>query len=145
MRTSFYTVFVALSLLLSGCLGYDGDLDHGYQVDRQSLDNVQLGITNKRQILDMLGTPSTTSTVGGDAWYYISRKEKRLLAFMPVQTTDQNVVAVYFNKGGTVSRIADYGMKDGKVFDFVSRTTPTEGQEPSFVRNILQGLFRFQM
>lgn len=64
---------------------------------------------------------------------------------MPVQTTDQNVVAVYFNKGGTVSRIADYGMKDGKVFDFVSRTTPTEGQEPSFVRNILQGLFRFQM
>jgi hypothetical protein len=29
------------------------------------------------------------------------------------------------------------------VFDFVSRTTPTGGQEPSFLKNIMTGLFRF--
>ena len=38
--------------------------------------------------------------------------------------TDQHVLAVYFDKSGKVDRIANYGMKDGKVFDFVSRTTP---------------------
>ena len=42
-----------------------------------------------------------------------------------------------------MSRIANYGMKDGKVFDFVSRTTPTGGAEPDFLRNIMSGLFRF--
>ena len=35
------------------------------------------------------------------------------------------------------------GMQDGKVFDFVSRTTPTAGSEPSFIKNAVQGLLRF--
>ena len=50
----------------------------------------------------LLGTPSTTSTVGGDAWYYIGQKMHRALAFMPVQMTDQHVLAVYFDKSGKV-------------------------------------------
>jgi outer membrane protein assembly factor BamE (lipoprotein component of BamABCDE complex) len=58
--------------------------------------------------------------------------------------TDQNVLAIYFGgKTGKVERIANYGLKDGQVFDFVSRTTPTGGQEPSFLRNMFNNLFRF--
>ena len=62
---------------------------------------------------------------------------------MPVETVDQHVLAIYFDKNAKVARIANYGLKDGKVFDFVSRTTPTGGQEPDFLRNMLNGLFRF--
>jgi outer membrane protein assembly factor BamE (lipoprotein component of BamABCDE complex) len=91
----------------------------------------------------VLGTPSTTSTVGGDAWYYISQMTNRQLAYSAQAVTDQRVLAVYFNKNKRVERVANYGMQDGKVFDFVSRTTPTAGSEPSFVRNALQGLLRF--
>ena len=133
--------FIAVSL--AGCLGYDGDFDRGYQIDQQSLSQVQVGQTNKQQALALLGTPSTTSTVGGDAWYYIGQKMHRALEFMPVETVDQHVLAVYFDKNAKVARIANYGLKDGKVFDFVSRTTPTGGQEPDFLRNMLNGLFRF--
>jgi outer membrane protein assembly factor BamE (lipoprotein component of BamABCDE complex) len=133
-----------LGALLSGCIGYDGSFDRGYQVDEQSLDKVKIGATKKEEALALLGTPSTTSTIGGDAWYYIGQKMERSLAFMPVKMTDQNVLAIYFEKDGKVSKIANYGMKDGKVFDFVSRTTPTGGAEPDFIRNMMSGLFRFQ-
>ena len=128
---------------LSGCIGYDGDFDRGYQVDEDSVSQVKVGATTKQEALALMGTPSTTSTVGGDAWYYIGQKMQRSLAFMPATMTDQNVIAIYFNKTGKVERIANYGMKDGKVFDFVSRTTPTGGEEPNFLRNIMTGLFRF--
>ena len=104
---------------------------------------VKVGATTKPEALALLGTPSTTSTVGGDAWYYIGQKMKHTLQFMPVQMADQHVLAVYFDKDGKVDRIANYGMQDGKVFDFVSRTTPTGGQEPDFLRNMMGGLFRF--
>ena len=57
--------------------------------------------------------------------------------------TDQNVFALYFDKSGKVERIANYGMKDGKVFDFVSRTTPTGGSEPNFLSNMFKNLMRF--
>src|SRR5947209_3388751 len=145
MRVTGKIAFAALALCLplGGCIGYDGDFDRGYQIDDQALAKVQTGKTDKRGTLDLMGTPSTTSTVGGDAWYYIGQKMHRALAFMPAETRDQHVLAIYFDKGGRVSRIANYGMKDGKVFDFVSNTTPTGGQEPSFLRNIMTGLFRF--
>jgi outer membrane protein assembly factor BamE (lipoprotein component of BamABCDE complex) len=134
---------LALVAPLSGCIGYDGDFDRGYQLDEQALAKVQVGKTDKREALNLMGTPSTTSTVGGDAWYYIGQKMHRALAFSPAQTSDQNVLAIYFDHGGKVARIANYGMKDGHVFDFVSNTTPTGGQEPSFLKNIMTGLFRF--
>ena len=127
---------------VGGCIGYDGDFDRGYQIDPDTLAQVKVGATTKTQALALLGTPSTTSTIGGDAWYYIGQKMHRALAFMPVEMTDQHVLAVYFDKNSKVTRVANYGMKDGEVFDFVSRTTPTGGQEPDFIRNIMSGLFR---
>jgi outer membrane protein assembly factor BamE (lipoprotein component of BamABCDE complex) len=133
-----------LGATLGGCIGYDGDFDRGYQVDEDSLGKVKVGATSKQEALALLGTPSTTSTIGGDAWYYIGQKMERSLAFMPAKMTDQNVLAIYFDKDGKVDRIANYGIKDGKLFDFVSRTTPTGGQEPNFLRNMMTGLFRFQ-
>ena len=68
---------VAISASLAGCIGYDGDFDRGYQIDEQSLAQVKVGATTKQQALALLGTPSTTSTVGGDAWYYIGQKMHR--------------------------------------------------------------------
>jgi len=132
-----------VSSALGGCFGYDGDFDRGYQVDQESVSQIKVGATTKQEALSILGTPSTTSTVGGDAWYYIGQKMHQAYAFMPVQTADQHVLAVYFDKGGKVDRIANYGMQDGKVFDYVSRTTPTGGSEPDFLRNMMAGLFRF--
>ncbi len=142
-RLAAFAGLIALGATLSGCIGYDGDFDRGYQLDQQSLDQIKVGATTKPQALALMGTPSTTSTVGGDAWYYIGQKMSRALAFMPAKMTDQSVLAIYFDKSGKVERIANYGMQDGKVFDFVSRTTPTGGQEPNFLRNIMTGLFKF--
>ena len=102
---------VCAALTLGGCIGYDGDFDRGYQVDDQAISQIKVGATTKPEALALLGTPSTTSTVGGDAWYYIGQKMKHTLEFMPVQMTDQHVLAVYFDKGGKVDRIANYGMQ----------------------------------
>ncbi|MDB5644083.1 MAG: SmpA/OmlA domain protein [Hyphomicrobiales bacterium] len=133
---------VALALGLGGCLGYDGTVQHGYVLDQRALAQVKVG-ASAEQVLTILGTPSTTSTVGGDAWYYITQKTERTVQFMSPTVVDQRVVAVYFGPGKRVTRVANYGMEDGKVIDFVTRTTPTGGQEPSFVLNALKGLLRF--
>ena len=131
-----------LALGLSGCLGYNGEIVHGYQIDPRLLDQVKVG-SSAEQVLVVMGTPSTTSTVGGDAWYYVGQKLVRPLAFMAPKMTDQYVLALYFDKDGKVERIANYGMKDGKVFDFVSRTTPTGGSEPNFLGNMFKNLMHF--
>ena len=132
----------ALLVSLAGCLSYDGDVPRGYQIDDKALEQVKAG-TSAEQVLTIMGTPSTTSTIGGSAWYYISQQTNRQLAYSRQEVTDQRVLAIYFTKANKVERIANYGMQDGQLFDFVSRTTPTAGSEPSFVRNALNGLLKF--
>jgi outer membrane protein assembly factor BamE (lipoprotein component of BamABCDE complex) len=132
----------ALALGLGGCLGYDGQVVHGYQLDPKSAEQVKAG-ASAEQILVLLGTPTTTSTVGGDAWYYISQVTNRSVQFMSPKVTDQRVFAVYFTKDKKVARVANYGMEDGKLIDFVSRTTPTAGAESTFLKGMFINLLRF--
>jgi outer membrane protein assembly factor BamE (lipoprotein component of BamABCDE complex) len=47
------------------------------------------------------------------------------------------VLAVYFDKSKKVTRVADYGMEDGKPVDFLSRTTPVAGPEYHLLSSML--------
>ena len=88
-----------------------------------------------------LGTPTTTSSVGtGDAFYYISSTTKQTAFFAP-EEVDRRVVAVYFTRSGSVERIAEYGLQDGKIFDFISRTTPSANtREEGLLKQIFRNL-----
>lgn len=132
----------AAMLNLAGCLGYDGDLQQGYVLEDRQLDQVKPG-SSAEQVLVVMGTPSTTSTIGGSAWYYISQKTAQPVAFMQPKIVDRRIVAVYFDKNKRVERVANYGLEDGRVIDFVTRTTPTAGAEASFLSNALKNLLRF--
>lgn len=133
---------LCVALPLAGCLGYDGTIQRGYVADARTVDGLRPG-TSKQQVLSQLGTPSTTSTVGGDAWYYISQRVEKPVAFMPDRVTDQRVLAVYFGKGQKLERVANYGIQDGQLFDYITRTTPVAGGDASFVQNMIRGLLKF--
>lgn len=126
---------VALGLLLGGC--FSETYQRGYIVPEGALEQIPIGSTQE-QVLIVLGTPSTVATVSGEAFYYISQRAERAIGFMPQQVVDQRVVAVYFDKNRRVQRLANYGLQDGKVFDFVTRTTPTGGKDYAYINALFK-------
>ena len=111
---------------------------HGTQLTEQDVQQIATGMSQD-QVKQVLGSPATVAAVGrGDAFYYISSTMQQSAFFKPSEV-DRQVVAVYFTQRGTVERVANYGIKDGKVFDFVSRTTPSANQND---QGIVQQLFR---
>lgn len=129
---------LACGLSLAGC-GFGETLQHGYVMQEGALEQIPIGATQE-QVLIVMGTPSTVATVNGEVFYYISQKTERSAAFMPHEVVDQRVVAVYFDKDRRVQRLANYGLKDGKIFDFVSQTTPTGGQDLHYLGQIFKNL-----
>ena len=101
-----------------------------------ALEQIPVG-SSQEQVLIALGTPSTTAQYDADVFYYISQTKKQTVKFMLPEVVDQRVLAVYFDKKGNVARLADYGLQDGQVFDFISRTTPTGGRDYGFLRQVL--------
>jgi outer membrane protein assembly factor BamE (lipoprotein component of BamABCDE complex) len=130
---------MAASIGLSAAACLSEDFQRGYVLDERAVSQVKSGMSAD-QVLQTLGSPSTVSTVGNKSWYYISQTSRRPIAFMSERVTDQRVAAVYFNKNLKVERIALYGVQDGKVFDFISRTTPASGGEQNFVGQLFRGL-----
>ena len=133
-------VLLAAPLVLSACNSSSQVFSHGYQMNEETLALVPEG-SSREQVLLSLGTPSTTSNQenGNETFYYISQRKERRFAFEKPRVIDQRVLAIYMNESSTVERIANYGMKDGKVFDFVARVTPTGGKELSFIGQLLSG------
>jgi outer membrane protein assembly factor BamE (lipoprotein component of BamABCDE complex) len=137
---------VALAASLSGCNTVElakpsETIQQGYVMDEQSLAAVPVG-SSREQVLLSLGTPSTINTLDHEVFYYISQTRKRSVAFMKSKLVDQRVLAIYFGADGTVENIANYGLKDGKVFEFIKRVTPTGGKDLTFIGQILSGLGR---
>jgi len=126
---------IGLAVALGGC--FQQTFQRGYVLPEGALEQVPVG-SSQEQVLLVLGTPSTVATVSGEAFYYISQRGEKTAAFLPQKVVDQRVIAVYFDNNRRVERLADYGLKDGKVFDYVSRTTPTSGSELSYITYVFK-------
>ncbi|WP_035266430.1 outer membrane protein assembly factor BamE [Ahrensia sp. 13_GOM-1096m] len=143
-RGHFIAAAVAVAMLgVSGCstssvLGSKETFKQGYVIDEETMALAPVG-SSREQVLLALGTPTTTNNFGGEVFYYISQTRVRSAQFLKPKLVDQRVFAIYFDDSDTVSRIADYGLKDGRVFDFVAGATPTGGKDQTFLGQILTG------
>ena len=138
---------LAITGMTAGCQNMNIDspsdtVQQGYVADDAAIAAVPVG-SSREQVQLSLGTPSTVNNIdGNDVFYYISQTRKRSVAFQKLRVVDQRVLAIYFGTDGTVANIANYGLKDGRVFDFIKRVTPTGGKDMTFIGQILSGLGR---
>jgi outer membrane protein assembly factor BamE (lipoprotein component of BamABCDE complex) len=133
VRQRGFRAVAAVALLCAALAGCTGEqFQKGYILPPNALEQIPIG-ASQDQVLIVMGTPSTVATLNGEVFYYISQRSERKVAFMNQQVVDQRVIAIYFDKNRQVQRLANYGLQDGKIFDFISRTTPTSGQELSYL------------
>lgn len=116
--------------------------NRGYVLSEKDLKKVKPKQTTKTQLKEIMGSPSTSSTIDGEAWYYITSTTETYLFFQP-EEIDRTVVAFYFEKMDTVQDVAYYGLQDGEIVDLQTRTTPTRGKELTILGQLFSNLGRF--
>lgn len=93
-------------------------------------------------VLALLGSPTTRSNFGEETWYYITQK-KETEGMFATQVTEQQVVAITFDRDRQVSAVTEYAKEEGKPVALVDKTTPTEGQKTTFIEQMLGNFGRF--
>jgi outer membrane protein assembly factor BamE (lipoprotein component of BamABCDE complex) len=127
----------ALALALAGCS--ETITKHGHHFQESDLQQVSAGMSQE-QVKTALGSPTTTAALGsGSAYYYISSVEGQSAFFKPTEK-DRKVLAVYFSPLGSVDKVAQYGLKDGKVFDYVKGETPTHARDEGILKSLFRNL-----
>lgn len=108
----------------------------------EALAQIQPGVQTKDDVQVILGTPSSFSVFGEEAWYYISSREERF-AFYPPQELERKVIVIRFDNKGMVKEIQTYGLEDGQLIEHAYHTTQAAGSEISLLKQLLGNVGRF--
>lgn len=114
----------------------------GNMPDPEVVVEVQPGYSNRNDVLEILGSPSTVSTFQDDTWFYIGYRTEQF-AFLEPEVVDRSVLVVAYNDAGVVDDTRLYTVEDGEIIDPVSRETPTEGRELTILQQLFGNIGKF--
>lgn len=118
--------------------------NHGYAPTDDELENVIVGVDSRSSVEESVGRPSSTGMLRDDGWYYTSRRIRHF-AYKEDEVIDRQLVAISFNKGGTVTNIERFTLEDGRVVALNRRVTASGIKGISFIRQMLGNFGQFSL
>ena len=140
MYKKFY--FVILLIFISNCSLNKVVKHHGVHFLDKKQQKLILNSTNKNDILDNLGPPSTESTFDNDVWIYIERKETKstITTLGRRKLMVNNVLILEINDKGVLVNKEFLNKDDMNAIKFSKRKTNVISSKDSFVYEFLSSL-----
>lgn len=135
-------------LIALGCLGLataactPTESLHGNLVTDTELKSIHVGVSKRDDVDSALGTPTAVGTFDKNTWYYVGSQMKQEAFFRP-EPVDRRVIAVTFDDSGTVSKLKELGLKDGRSVVPTAGATPTPGQSMTILQQLVGNIGRF--
>ena len=132
-------IFTILFFQLNSC-GLKVVENHGQIYGKNlDLDELQIGKTTKNEIVELLGSPSTTSNFDNEqSWIYISSEFKKFV-FLDGSNTDQKILILSFNQN-TLKNKEILSKNDINSIQYEENVTDSRGKKISWIRNFFTNL-----
>ena len=131
-----------LSLIVTNCSFEKVVRHHGVSFLEKKQKNLIINKTNKNEIIEILGKPSTQSKFNNDVWIYIERKQTQSqfknLGKMKIYKND--VLVLEIDNYGLLKKKDFYNVNDMKKIDIVKRTTEGNITKNSFIYDFMSSL-----
>ena len=137
----FFFAIALISLTLSGCS--DRLSSHGHIINENEISKIQIGVTTKTEILELLGRPSFNGAFEKQKLYYSS--QVMLQAVASVKETQHRIIYVFsFNTNDVLESIQLISKEDGLQIAHIDDKTPTPGDTYGVLEQIFSNLRRRQ-
>jgi len=130
----------ALVLILAACTPIREK--HGFAPSPDELDAIVVGVDNRDTVEQSIGAPTTAGMMQDDAWYYVE-SNTATRAFLAPKVTSRKIVAISFDKAGTVRNLEEFGLADGRVVTLNRRVSNDNIKGVSFLRQLLGNIGNF--
>ena len=140
MYRKFYLII--LLIFISNCSLNKVVKHHGVHFLDKKQQKLILNSTNKNDILDNLGPPSTESTFDNDVWIYIERKETKstITTLGRRKLMVNNVLILEINDKGVLVNKEFLNKEDMNAIKFSKRKTNVISSKDSFIYEFLSSL-----
>ena len=130
---------VFLFLFLSQCSLNKVVLHHGVHNLEKKQTKLKINYTNKNDIINLIGPPSTKSTFDNDVYIYIEKKtsSSKLTRLGKKVLLANNVLVLEIDKKGILKEKKFYNKDDMKQIKFDNNITAVNYSKKSFIYNVL--------
>ena len=116
----------------------------GNRVDPDSLKELVIGTSTKKDATSLLGSPTARGTFDDNEWIYISETTHTRIGQTP-GVLKQDVTVLGFDQNGTLRTVKRLNEDDGRSVSVLSRSTPSPGSEASFMQQLLGNVGKYNV
>ncbi len=135
-------ILILTLLLLSSCSLNKVVQHHGVHNLENKQTKIKINFTNKNDIIELIGPPSTKSKFDNDVYIYIERKtsSSRLSKLGKKKLIANNVLVLEINNRGVLLSKKFYDLNDLNEIKFDKDETGVNYSKKSFINNFLSGV-----
>jgi outer membrane protein assembly factor BamE (lipoprotein component of BamABCDE complex) len=135
-----YIIF--LSLIVANCSFKKVVKHHGVHFLQKKQEKLKINVSNKNDILSLLGNPSTNSKFDNDVWIYIESKktQSNIKNLGKMKIYKNNVLVLEIDNYGILKSKQFYNKEDMKNINIVKATTEAGFKKNSFVYDFMSSM-----
>ena len=135
-----YIIFI--SIIVTNCSIKKVVKHHGVPYLEKKQSSLTIDKSNKNDIRELLGTPSTTSKFDNDVWIYIERKQTQseLKNLGRMKIYENNVLVLQIDDKGVLKKKDFYNKDDMKKIKIVKSTTESGIRKNTFIYDFMSSM-----
>ena len=135
-------ITIIFILFLSNCSLNKVVYHHGIHNLEKKQEKLKINYSNKNDIHELIGPPSTKSTFDNDVYVYIERKtsSSKLTKFGKKTLVANNVLVLEIDNNGILKKKQFYNKDDMKNLKFDEEVTQANITKKSFIYSLLHSL-----
>ena len=135
-------IILFIIVFLASCTQNKVTSNHGVLSLEKKYNEIFIKKTNKNDILDILGPPSTDSTFNNNIWIYVERKKinQSIIKLGKKKIEKNNVLVLELDERGILVKKELYDLNKMNKLDFSKNTTEKSYSKNTFIYNLLTSL-----
>ena len=131
---------ITLFFTITNCSLNLVDDHHGVYFIEKKMKKIQVNSTNKNDIVQIFGEPSTKSTFDNDVWIYIERKITNTHWLGKRELIINNVLVLEIDDRGLLAKMDFYNIEDMNKINFDKSKTEISYKKRNFVYDFLSSM-----
>ena len=135
-------LIISVFVFLVSCSSNKVSKNHGFRYLENKYNNIILNESNKNDIVNLIGPPSTISDFNPNKWIYIERRKtnQSLFKFGNEKIEKNNILIVEFNNNGLLKEKKLLDINDMNDVKYTEELTLKEFKQDNFIYNIFTSL-----
>ena len=135
-------IFLLIAFFFSACTLKKVSHHHGVHFLDKKQEKITINKTNRNDIINLLGEPSTKSNFDSNLWIYIERKtyNSSLTSFKSDKIITNNVLILEFGNAGLLVKKEFLDLNNMQEINFTEQVTGSQLKKNTFVYDFLSSM-----